>query len=216
MPDRHEHSGRQGVRARHDLRPVGRRRHVVGRRAEGPAVAGPLTIPEGDGHRLDGVTATGQQAARRGHLVRGHCRPARDQPRVVRVGLRSLTERAQEAGELFLAEPMIGDQVRSCRRRGRARAGHVPRLVPAMRGHHAVTGAWQCLHARGIWRLRIAQRSFDRACAVVTGAAPAAGSATGLGGPESTMNLSPRSHARALARGPGAGVGVSSIVTTFR
>jgi hypothetical protein len=78
-------------------------------------------------------------------------------------------------------------------------------------------GAWQCLHTRGIWRLRIAQRSFDGPCAVVMGAATVAGSATtGLGGRESTMNLSPRSHARTLASGPGAGVGVSSIVTTFR
>jgi hypothetical protein len=77
-------------------------------------------------------------------------------------------------------------------------------------------GARQCLHTRGIWRLRIAQRSFDGPCAVVMGAATGAGSATGFAGRESTMNLSPRSHARTLASGPGAGVGVSSIVTTFR
>jgi hypothetical protein len=52
---------------------------------------------------------------------------------------------------------------------------------------------------------------------VVLGAGAVVGSATsGTGGRESTMNLSPRSQARTLASGPGAGVGVSSIVTTFR
>jgi hypothetical protein len=49
------------------------------------------------------------------------------------------------------------------------------------------------------------------------GAGALAGCATtAVGGRESTMNLSPRSQARTLASLPGAGVGVSSIVTTFR
>jgi hypothetical protein len=78
-------------------------------------------------------------------------------------------------------------------------------------------GAWQCLHTRAIWRLRIAQPSLDGPCASVVGAGAALGSATtGAGGRESTMNLSPRSQARTLASGPRARVGVSSIVTTFR
>jgi hypothetical protein len=94
-----------------------------------------------------------------------------------------------------------------------------------MRRHHAVPPAavaWSVATSAGGGSLAGGPEgtsrsvSFDRACAVVTGAATAAGSATGLGGRESTMNLSPRSHARALASGPGAGVGVSSIVTTFR
>jgi hypothetical protein len=51
----------------------------------------------------------------------------------------------------------------------------------------------------------------------VTGAAAAGGSAaTGFGGRESTMNLSPRSHARTLASGPLAVLDVLSILTTFR
>jgi hypothetical protein len=49
------------------------------------------------------------------------------------------------------------------------------------------------------------------------GAGAAAGSATaGVGGRQSTMNLSPRSQARSLPSGPFALLGVFSIVTTFR
>jgi hypothetical protein len=71
-------------------------------------------------------------------------------------------------------------------------------------------GAWHCAHTRTTWRLRIAQPSFDGPCASVLG------EGAGVAGRESTMNLSPRNQARALASRPGAGVGVSSIVTTFR
>lgn len=108
------------------------------RRAERPAITDPLTVPEGDHHRFHGVAPTRQQAARRGHPRRGHRRPPGEQPRIVGVSFRPHTQRAQEAGEIFFAEPMIG-QVHH-RRRGRRRAHAGPaRLVPGL--HHAYAPA---------------------------------------------------------------------------
>jgi hypothetical protein len=128
---------------------------------------------------------------------------------------------AARAASNVASSPADGSLARGPEGTSRSVAGGGPSVAQATPQRQQVAaalaiGARQCLHTRGIWRLRIAQRSFDGPCAVVMGAATGAGSATGFAGRESTMNLSPRSHARTLASGPGAGVGVSSIVTTFR
>lgn len=78
-----------------------------------PSAANLHARPAGHGHRLNGVAATLELAARGGHSVLVHPGPARDDAWVVRMGCRASAQCLKQVSKRVLAEPEISQRVRT-------------------------------------------------------------------------------------------------------